>query len=84
MVVRPEPWRLSSAVAFKIARAAVGEVVHKDMFQITEKQGQSTIFTRVDSPTLHYRVRLTDIKGGIVECPEVMLHTITVWKEKEE
>lgn len=78
----PEPWRLSSAVAWKIAKSEVGMVVHREMFQVVDQVGQETIFNRVGSPSLFYRVRLTDIRGGIVVCPPVHKVVTAVWKEK--
>lgn len=77
----PEPWRLSSAVAWKIVRGAPGSVVHREMFQVVDRSGQDTIFNRVDSPSLHYRVGLDDIRGGIVVCPPVSKHMVAVWEE---
>lgn len=75
-------WKLSTPVAMKIALAEVGDIVHKDMFQVFDREEEgvvtSTIFRNLDSPEVYYVLNHWLIRGGIITCHQVEQRK--VWK----
>lgn len=80
------PWKLSYAVARKIARASVAEIVHRDMFQVVVRDPDRVIFRNMDSPSLFYELALGEHgrTGDLITCPQVVKRVVTRWEYADE
>ena len=75
-----EPWRLSADVAERINSAPVDSVVD-ETYRIEDKTPLFVVFIRLDSPSVHYGLRIGEQpRHGSVECSPMTYEMVRVWE----